>query len=181
MIFVIEGTDGSGKTTLANQLTCEITQNFPPGDLIRQIHRGKPKVDPLIEYTAALSEYQPNTGRHFILDRWHIGELVYGPLYRGKSGFTDTSFVAVDDFLYDRGALLIHCSADPDEIVRRLTDRDGQSELTTVEVIHHQQLFEQAVLRSKLNYVDRHEDSLPRWTPTMLVKKALELEEKAGA
>ncbi len=76
--LIIEGPDGAGKTTLANTL-CEAG-----GYAYR--HEGPPPAN-----TTALRHYAgilARLDRPTLLDRFHLGELVYGPLLRGRSGLS---------------------------------------------------------------------------------------------
>lgn len=76
-IIIIEGVDGSGKSTLAQKLAD--ASPLP----VRMEHRGVPEKKIEDEYLAPLLK----VGRDelVIADRWHVGETIYGPLYRGHS------------------------------------------------------------------------------------------------
>ncbi len=60
-----------------------------------------------------------------IVDRFHVGELVYGPLLRGGSGITMDEATVIDMKLEGMGVTLVHCTLKYDEMVRRLITRDG--------------------------------------------------------
>lgn len=76
MIIILEGPDGSGKTTLAKQL---VESGF------KYHHEGPPRnPDMLFVYGSKLKEIY-DAGGNWVLDRFHLGENVYGPLVRGKS------------------------------------------------------------------------------------------------
>lgn len=76
--IIIEGPDGTGKTTLAKAL-CE-------GAGYAYRHEGPPPagVTAYQHYAGILDRLEQPT----LLDRFHLGELVYGPLLRGKSGLS---------------------------------------------------------------------------------------------
>ena len=84
-IYVIEGQDRCGKSSLSDQLRSQIKNSK-----ILMIHSGKPprSVDPeqwTREYYSALSDAIVAShvqGYDVILDRSWIGETVYGPIYR---------------------------------------------------------------------------------------------------
>lgn len=110
MIVIIEGPDGSGKTTLAKKVV-ELTG-------AEYIHAKKPVRHPLVEYTAPLEP-----GKDYVLDRWHVGEMVYGPIHRGGSGLTQEQFWAVEQYLDDLGAVIVHCTGPTMDLVARLRER----------------------------------------------------------
>lgn len=83
-VIILEGPDGSGKTTLANTLATD--HGF------KVIHSGVPKETNghdlfntyLMDLWLALHEDQP-----VVFDRLYLGELIYGPIMRGRSLLTD--------------------------------------------------------------------------------------------
>lgn len=97
LVIGIEGLDRLGKTSLIEgiQQRCGFYQ---------VIHFGKPQTlgvyermvdahgeveDPLLQYQRASfqnSMILAKSGARIIFDRWHLGECVYSPLYRGTSG-----------------------------------------------------------------------------------------------
>lgn len=119
-IVVIEGPDGSGKTTLA----------MAYADLVgaRYLHAEAPKLDsphPLVAYTEPL-----NPAFNYVLDRWHLGEHVYGPIIRGKSSLTLRQSRAIDEMMMERTALLIHCNGTYSQLAKRLRDRGEEPHAT---------------------------------------------------
>lgn len=117
MIIIFEGPDGSGKTTLARATVDLLAQ----ADLDRPalyVHASAPERHPLVEYTSPI-----RPGRNYVIDRWHLGEMIYGPAYRGKAGLTKEQFWAVEQYLYDMGAILIHCNGPADVLARRIRVR----------------------------------------------------------
>jgi thymidylate synthase len=64
------------------------------------------------------------TGSAAICDRLHIGELVYGPIYRGASGITRQQARSIESIL-NTCAVIVHCRLSPDEAKRRMRARDG--------------------------------------------------------
>ena len=110
MIVIFECPDGAGKTTLAEQVA-EATGAV-------YIHACEPERHPLVEYTAPL-----DLKKDYVLDRWHLGEIVYGPLYRGGSGLTAEQFWAVEQYLDERGAIVVLCNGRTEELVTRLRAR----------------------------------------------------------
>jgi len=118
MIVILEGADGVGKTTAAQMLRSELRRQNKP---VISHHRGPPKRDPLLEYTADL-EHSSDWLWH-ICDRWHWGELIYGPLYRGKSLLSGAAHQAVDEFLARHGAIVIHIDLPTRLVEERVAER----------------------------------------------------------
>lgn len=109
-LTVIEGVDGAGKSTLISKmLTDEV------------IHCGPIKRTPMQEYVDPLMHYRGRT--NIVCDRLHVGELVYGPIYRGESKLTEGMRRYVEMFLDSRGAVKVILDAPLPEIQRRLEHR----------------------------------------------------------
>lgn len=78
MITILEGPDLAGKTTLAEQLGTKV------------LHSGQPTHDTWQdEYVRRLiadeDAWNHAMDGHLVLDRWHIGELVYPAIYRREA------------------------------------------------------------------------------------------------
>jgi len=120
MIIIYEGADGVGKTT-AVSLTVEAL-HADGGTAV--LHRGPPKVHPLLEYTLDIEIHTlADPDMHIVCDRWHWGELVYGPLFRGKTSFTTQSFAAVNEYLWQLGALVCLIDDQEQAVRARITER----------------------------------------------------------
>lgn len=121
MIIIYEGADGVGKTT-AVSLTIE--QLHEEGGA-QVLHRGPPDAHPLVEYVYALEWMQrQHPSMHIICDRWHWGELIYGPIFRGETTFTSLSLAAVNEYLASVGAIV--CFIDEQErVVRQRIEERG--------------------------------------------------------
>ena len=79
-VVVLEGCDGTGKTTLATALAVR------HGYTVMHFGRTPGKVDLAARYRSVLSR----PGR-IVLDRSFISELVYGPLRHGRSRLSMTA------------------------------------------------------------------------------------------
>lgn len=119
MLIIFEGVDGAGKTTMAEYITERLREHKPT----ELLHRGPIEFDPLVEYELALDDYRPGFGKHIVCDRWHWGEDVYGPMYRGKTELNRASRLHIEMFLQARGACMVLATQSRTEIHRRLDDR----------------------------------------------------------
>ena len=83
MIIILEGPDGSGKSTFARYLTTVYPQ-------FRLRHEGPPPQDiHAIKYYSDRLEELRELWPDYVLDRFAFGERIYGPWYRGKDGLGD--------------------------------------------------------------------------------------------
>lgn len=122
MFLALEGTDGAGKSTLADAVVAEIESRFPD-EKVERFHCSQLKRDPLDEYCFDVEDYAPGTGRHIVADRWHWGETIYAPLYRGATQLTPEKFRWAELFLASRGMVTFLVTAPMETIVRRLQRR----------------------------------------------------------
>lgn len=109
MLIILEGCDNTGKSTFAVAAAARV------GAMVQ--HFGPPK-DAFAEYMDALYDYEHN-GKHVIFDRFHLGEEVYGPLYRGGSQLKVAQLYAIEDRINRLGGVLVHLTHAPQEIQRR--------------------------------------------------------------
>lgn len=130
MLIVIEGSDGTGKTTLSDAL-CEALSETRHIELT-QHHFSQPVRHPLAEYELFLDAYRPGAGQHYIIDRLHWGEIVYGELYRNGGQLTSAGFWHVEQYLRSRGAIMVHATGDPDTVIARQADK-GEDFLQAVD------------------------------------------------
>src|SRR4051812_36778846 len=79
LLIVVEGNDLCGKTSLARRIAQLI------GGEVR--HAGPPTRCSIEEYETALDGYDPRSGEHLILDRWHVGEYVWLKIFGRESDF----------------------------------------------------------------------------------------------
>src|SRR3989338_4886641 len=98
MMIIIEGIDKSGKSHLAQYLSK--TFNLPIFKF------SIPKEDPYIEYMSFLLKQT----KPCILDRSYLGELIYGPIKRGKSGLNEWQIRNIEGLLLMRSAFYIYAS-----------------------------------------------------------------------
>lgn len=112
-IIILDGPDGSGKTTLARHLCATVKDAV-------YVHLSAPaRGQAWQEHRAALlriiAEYRQ--GRLVVVDRHFLSEAVYGAVYRGGSEYP---FAArhVDRLLYRFGALRVVCCPPVEHVVQ---------------------------------------------------------------
>lgn len=107
MIIVFEGPDLAGKSNAAQRVaavsTRELLKKGPPsGVSILEQYLG-----PIDHRILALTD----GAQSLVLDRWHMGELVYGPILRGGSLLTEQQADYIDMVLQTFGAVFFHVTA----------------------------------------------------------------------
>ncbi len=111
MIIILEGPDGAGKTTLADELVDRYGFNYQHQGPYPEIP-GKGIVRQNVEKILATAK-QPT-----VFDRLHVGERVYGPVYRGTDRLGAHGHRAVDRYLAGRSAVLVVVLDDEHEIIK---------------------------------------------------------------
>lgn len=119
MLICLEGVDGAGKTTLADQLAAQTQAT----DELFMLHFSQPDKHPLTEYEAGLDFYRPGSGEDVICDRYHWGEMIYSELYRNGSQLGAAGFWHVEQYLQSRGGVMVHVDAPLKVIEKRLEER----------------------------------------------------------
>ncbi len=123
MIIVLEGPDGSGKTTVAAHI-----QALHPS-MTRLLKCGPPSddVEPMDQYCDVIYEAARlhKDGLTVAIDRLHVGELVYGPIMRGASRLTLGQARQLDRRLDDLGAVRAVMTLPTSELWARQLARDG--------------------------------------------------------
>lgn len=112
-VIVIEGCDKTGKTSLATALSSML--GWPVVKCVQPGPGGAVK-----EYLSKLSD---NRGP-FIADRFHLGESVYGPIYRDTPPIRQPYLDIIESVLLSRGSLLVLMEDRVDRIVERFKRLD---------------------------------------------------------
>lgn len=115
-IIVLEGCDGTGKTTLAAQLAERHDYAL--------VHstRSSAGTDLAAKYRAIFASHE-----RLVLDRGYISELVYGPLEHGRSRLSRADAALLTAQVTARGGLLVHLTGHPEILASRLAARDGHA------------------------------------------------------
>ena len=126
MIIIVEGPDGAGKSTMIEDLKRQyLMRAGQTPESVQVWHAGPFPQDsnPWTEYVVPLSRLQVTRGYLVLIDRWHLGELVYGPLLRGQSRLSPEQRVWIDGYLKSMGAITVCLTATIEELTRRLSER----------------------------------------------------------
>ena len=123
MIIIIEGPDGSGKTTLANKLSKQT--GYPV------VHRSAPKSDE--EKAAMMNMYKQaiKESKNIIFDRCWYSEMAYGPIMRDASVISFPEMYELEKLLCKKGGLIIYCTDKPDVLWKRCQER-GEDYITDI-------------------------------------------------
>ena len=102
MIIIIEGPDGSGKTTLAEKISKQT--KYPI------IHRSQPNTEE--EKKLMMGEYLQTirSGKNMIFDRCWYSEMAYGPVMRDDSVISYPEMYELEELLAKSGALIIYAT-----------------------------------------------------------------------
>lgn len=139
MLIVLEGPDCGGKTTLAREL---LAAHGGPG---HREHAGPPADPPpcaFTEYESALDEPGlrariADPGYLVVMDRWHVGEAVYGPLWRGRSRLDAAGLLHVENSLLGFGAVRVACLPSYSALqIRFLSRGDDRTQVSELPWIH---------------------------------------------
>jgi hypothetical protein len=119
VLIIVEGPDGSGKSTFVERLTEAVYR----GEHVNVLHARPPKDHPLDEYETPLLGYRPGRATHVICDRWHWGESIY-PQVLGRPTQYDLAVRRhVELFLLSRGAVVVHLTTPWTQAAARVTQR----------------------------------------------------------
>ena len=130
MILFVEGLDNCGKTTLIKQLRSEVLTD-PKTISIHCVSppKGSDQTWSIDHYESILKTVSEldNNGWDIIFDRSHIGEDVWGPLFRGTSA--DYIYELEQKFLSNSETYLIYIHDDASGVI----SRDDNMSLSTNE------------------------------------------------
>lgn len=151
-IYVLEGPDFAGKTTLAASIRNNIFRQSEGGIDIQIVHNGQPEdgTNLFAEYVRQIMSANDRdlgvSQTHTIFDRLHIGEAVYGPKYRSHSQLSYHQLRSIDELLDDLGAVKIFVDASDKELTDRFRGTrgddlvDSETELLSIARDYRQRL-----------------------------------------
>lgn len=138
-VVVVEGCDGSGKSTICRDLA-----NL--GFFYVHSGRSPEGVELFPHYDLILKR----SGR-LVLDRSFISELVYGPLFHGSSRITQADAEILAAKISVRPGIVVHANAPTVEIYKRI-QRRGEDSWTLEEILQINAAYD-AVLKKLARFV----------------------------
>lgn len=147
MLIVIEGPDKTGKTTLAKAIAEQLGYEY--------VHFSAPKGSPADEYIDFLLKLKRPT----VCDRFHLGELVYGPMFRGKAGITPLELVTIERVMRLKQTILIHAVTNMKLANQRLVHSTEHEVVDTRQNIAAAQGFAKVVPLTNAGPVIRYDGS----------------------
>ena len=184
MILLFEGPDGAGKSTMIKAVAAEhLAAGYPLESTA--IWRAGPfpqDSDPWTEYVLPLMSLSASRDWLVLVDRWHVGELVYGPIFRGGSRLSEDQRTWIDGFLRSMGGVLVHLTASTEELTRRISERgDDMVGPEHVEAIRTGFVREIDPLRGHKIYTRTYDTTGQRTQPTAAAIYLLARQEAAIA
>ena len=128
-LVILEGPDGAGKTTLAQALQMDFGMDYT--------HEGPPPADRdvLAYYFGRLVEAARRAP--IILDRFALGERVYGPIIRGLDGVGEQGWLEMNAVLESLNAVQVVCLPPFEQCHAAWHERAG----VKAEMILHEAVF----------------------------------------
>jgi hypothetical protein len=122
VIIVLEGPDLAGKSTIARWI-----MDMGPNRELLRAGQPSPSVSILEQYLRPIQDwcYEPMIIRPemLVLDRWHVGETIYGPLLRDRSRLTPQQMDYIDMVLQTFGGAFLYVTQSVAELERRWDER----------------------------------------------------------
>src|SRR5690625_4336992 len=111
MIYIIEGVDASGKTTLIKKMS-----NYYGMDVLKgsSFEQSKTSQCGLFYIFLRFTHYE-----NIILDRYIYSNIVYASLYSGYTKISDKQFDFIENEIKNK-AIIIYLYAEPNVIIDRL-------------------------------------------------------------
>ena len=145
LVIIVEGPNKCGKSTLVDLIKDKSGFRF------KTIKCSQPKDgDAFKEYSNILDEIENNPDKNYIIDRFHFGSFVYGPIYRGKPDFSLEEFVKIEDRIINLNYIFVLAIASKSFIKNKFISE--KEEFAKIELIDKEiELFKKTTIMSKLN------------------------------
>lgn len=139
--IIIEGLDKTGKSTLA-QFLSEKT-----GMPIKKFSAPEAGEDPYTQYEDFFLQ-----NKEGIIDRCHLSEMAYGPVFRGKSSINEGKQYLLEEWLLMTGVVGVYCEAEKEVLVKRF-EEDGEDFIKPEQIEAVQEGFEKALTTSRIPWL----------------------------
>lgn len=159
VIVILEGPDGSGKTHLAHRLQKEFKLGY--------WHEGPTPEDqpPVIYYCQKLWSFRDN---HMVLDRFALGERVYGPIVRKRDRLGESGWATFQKVCDDLDVIQIVCLPPYHICLKTWENRQDEEWLETTRLLletyatfAHFTLFDDNLF--PYDWTQHSEDRLMQW------------------
>ena len=108
MIIILEGPDGTGKTTLAQEICKKLGAKY-----LHLTYRWKDKI---FDYHTAAIRFASKQTQPIVIDRWWPSEAVYAKAFRGGSDWPMQGRM-LDRIARKYGAIYVYCGSNPDTTI----------------------------------------------------------------
>lgn len=140
-MIIIEGVDRTGKSTLARELSKKLYMPV--------VNRLRPEKNIFTECINFLA----NSKENYIVDRFHLSELAYGPVKRGKVRFDFRELKIIELALLSMHAVGIYCGAPEEKIAERFrTDSLKETFLSEEDILPVLRQFDAATSASIIDW-----------------------------
>lgn len=126
--IILEGPDGTGKTTLARALE---------GRGFNYVHCGPP-TEPALGFYTKRARGAPGPT---VIDRFHVGSYCYGMAFRNTPDLTLFENWLLEGFLYAHGAMLVYCIVPPEAVEQNLSRGPDSADAKIYEVPEKRELL----------------------------------------
>jgi len=149
MIIIIDGPDGSGKTTLAEKISKHTGYEVK--------HRTQPKTEGdkkrmMEDYLSAIA-----LNEDVIFDRSWYSEMVYGPIMRDASVISRQEMYDIERKLAVHGAVIIFATGKPEDLWQRCNERGEDYVQSLEQLTEITNSFEQLMARAHYLNIVRYE------------------------
>jgi thymidylate kinase len=115
MIIIIEGPDGSGKTTLAQKIALQAGYEY--------VHNIQPMYDGDDAYMAQMYADLIKSHSNLVLDRAWYSEMAYGPTMRDHSSISYPDMYWLEELVAKKGGMIIYCTDNVSTLWKRCQRR----------------------------------------------------------
>lgn len=150
MLLILDGTNKAGKTTIVNY----ILDKFKDSNF-EVIKCSQPKIVDGVntayqEYNEILDKVEANPNKNYILDRFHFGSFVYGPIYREVEDFNLDKFVKLEERIETLKYVFLLCISSATFMKKKF--KEDSEEFAKEELItKERELFIKTSRMSRLN------------------------------